>query len=220
MLDFEGRTSSQFTDRHAAHGFPAAMRPRGQHRRSRRQRHYHRRLRLWQGGLHQPAAHLRQRVPLRCLRSGEHVVVRRQVHVQRASWAPYSRCKAAGDQNSGQSYIGKVSSQVFGAQLGANVTKNILVPGRLTKFPGMRLVFLPKNMTCNNSNYQDMQLTARRLHTSCRATPRSASPTPTARRRFTTADGRVRTRITPTAIRYLQQHVARHGRPPCARFRR
>ena len=66
-----------------------------------------------------------------------------------------SRAARRLEQNSGQSYIGKVSSQVFGAQLGANVTKNILFQVGYNQIPWHTdSVFLPKNVTCNNSNYQ------------------------------------------------------------------
>ena len=44
-----------------------------------------------------------------------------------ASWRRSSPCKAAAENNSGQSYLGKVDSQVIGAQIGANITKNFLL---------------------------------------------------------------------------------------------
>ena len=47
-------------------------------------------------------------------------VVRRSIAMQ-GGW----------ENNSGQSYIGKIDSQAFGAQIGANVTKNFSADGRL-----------------------------------------------------------------------------------------
>ena len=45
--------------------------------------------------------------------------------------APFIAMQGGWEQNSGQSYIGKIDSQVFGAQIGANVTKNSGSVGRL-----------------------------------------------------------------------------------------
>ena len=52
-------------------------------------------------------------------------------------------------------YIGKINSQAFGAQLGANIAKNFQVTAGYDEIPWKTdTVFLPKNVTCSNSNYQ------------------------------------------------------------------
>jgi len=72
-----------------------------------------------------------------------------------SAWAPYLALQGGFDKNSGQSYIGKVNSQIFGAQIGANITKNVLFQVGYNQIPWHTdSVFLPKNVTCNNSNYQ------------------------------------------------------------------
>ena len=51
--------------------------------------------------------------------------------------------------------IGKVDSQVIGAQIGANLTKNFLLTVGYDSVPWHTdSVFLPKNVTCSNANYQ------------------------------------------------------------------
>ena len=44
-----------------------------------------------------------------------------------SGWAPYIALQGGWEGNSGQSYIGKIDSQIFGAQIGANLTKNLLL---------------------------------------------------------------------------------------------
>ena len=57
--------------------------------------------------------------------------------------------------NSGQSYIGKINSQVFGAQIGANVTKNLVLSVGYDQIPWKTdTIFLPTGVTCSNSNSQ------------------------------------------------------------------
>ena len=57
--------------------------------------------------------------------------------------------------NSGQSYIGKVDSQVFGAQLGFNVTHNLQITAGYDNIPWKnRTVNLPSGVTCSNTNNQ------------------------------------------------------------------
>ncbi len=71
------------------------------------------------------------------------------------AWKPWIALQGGWNQNAGQSYIGKVNSQVFGAQIGANVTKNFQITGGYDQIPWKTdTVFLPKNVTCSNSNYQ------------------------------------------------------------------
>ncbi len=70
-------------------------------------------------------------------------------------FAPYVALQGGSESNNGKSYIGKIDSQVFGAQIGANVTKNIGVALGYDQIPWKNdTVFLPKNVTCSNTNYQ------------------------------------------------------------------
>jgi hypothetical protein len=72
-----------------------------------------------------------------------------------SKWLPYLALQGGWESNSGQSYIGKINSQVFGAQIGFNVTPNIVLAGSYDQIPWHTdTVFLPKNVTCNNANYQ------------------------------------------------------------------
>jgi Copper amine oxidase N-terminal domain len=72
-----------------------------------------------------------------------------------SSWAPYIALQGGTESNAGQSYIGKIDSQLFGAQLGFNITKNLVFQGSYDSIPWHNdTVFLPKNVTCSNSNYQ------------------------------------------------------------------
>jgi hypothetical protein len=72
-----------------------------------------------------------------------------------APWTPWLALQGGWDQNAGQSYIGKVNSQVFGAQLGANITKNLQFTAGYDQIPWKTdTIFLPKNVTCSDSNYQ------------------------------------------------------------------
>jgi len=69
--------------------------------------------------------------------------------------APFIALQGGSESNNGNSYIGKIDSQDFGAQIGANVTKNIQVAFGYDQIPWKTdTVFLPKNVTCSNSNYQ------------------------------------------------------------------
>jgi hypothetical protein len=72
-----------------------------------------------------------------------------------SSWAPFIALQGGTEDNNNLSYIGKVDSQVFGAQLGANITKNLVLTAGYDQIPWKNdTVFLPKNVTCSNSNYQ------------------------------------------------------------------
>ncbi len=72
-----------------------------------------------------------------------------------SSWAPYIALQGGTESNAGLSYIGKINSQNFGAQIGANLTKNIQIAGSYDSIPWHTdTVFLPKNVTCTNSDYQ------------------------------------------------------------------
>ena len=70
-------------------------------------------------------------------------------------WAPYLAVQGGFENNTGQSYIGKVDSQAFGAQLGFNVTHNFLITAGYDEIPWKTdTVNLPTGVTCSNSNYQ------------------------------------------------------------------
>lgn len=69
--------------------------------------------------------------------------------------APFIAVQGGWENNSGQSYIGKINSQVFGAQVGANLTKNIQLTVGYDQIPWHTdTIFLPNGVTCSNSNYQ------------------------------------------------------------------
>ncbi|MFY9884160.1 MAG: copper amine oxidase N-terminal domain-containing protein [Candidatus Cybelea sp.] len=69
--------------------------------------------------------------------------------------APWLALQGGWNQNAGASYVGKINSQAFGAQLGANIAKNFQVTLGYNEIPWKSdTVFLPKNVTCSNSNYQ------------------------------------------------------------------
>jgi hypothetical protein len=71
------------------------------------------------------------------------------------SWAPFIALQGGWENNAGLSYIGKINSQDLGAQIGANITKNLLLTFGYDHIPWKTdTVFLPKNVTCSNSNYQ------------------------------------------------------------------
>ena len=72
-----------------------------------------------------------------------------------SNWAPFIALQGGSEQNAGQSFIGKSIARCIGAQIGANVTKNIQVTAAYDSIPWKTdTVFLPKNVTCNNSNFQ------------------------------------------------------------------
>jgi hypothetical protein len=68
---------------------------------------------------------------------------------------PYIALQGGTDMNAGLSYIGKVNSQAFGAQFGLNPVHGLLFQAGYDQIPWKTdTVFLPKGVTCNNSNYQ------------------------------------------------------------------
>ncbi len=70
-------------------------------------------------------------------------------------WAPFVAMQGGWENNSGQSYLGKIDSQVIGAQIGANFTKNISLTVAYDSIPWHNdTVYLPSGVTCSNSNYQ------------------------------------------------------------------
>jgi hypothetical protein len=69
--------------------------------------------------------------------------------------APFIAMQGGWENNSGQSYIGKINSQVIGAQIGATFAKQFLVAIGYDQIPWKTdTVFLPNGVTCSNSNYQ------------------------------------------------------------------
>jgi hypothetical protein len=72
-----------------------------------------------------------------------------------SKYKPTIELQGGTEQNSGQSYIGLISSQVFGVRLGANITKNILFTLAYDGLPWhIDNVFLPKGASCSSSTYQ------------------------------------------------------------------
>jgi hypothetical protein len=70
-------------------------------------------------------------------------------------WAPYLAMQGGREGNGGQSYIGKVDSQVFGAQLGAKAIENLRFTAGYDEIPWKTdTVNLPAGVTCNKPNYQ------------------------------------------------------------------
>ncbi len=70
-------------------------------------------------------------------------------------WSPYIALQGGTESNAGQSYIGKIDSQDFGAQLGANITRNVQFAAGYDQIPWHTdSIYLPKNVTCSNTNYQ------------------------------------------------------------------
>jgi hypothetical protein len=73
----------------------------------------------------------------------------------RGKAAPFIALQGGWENNSGQSFLGKINSQVIGAQVGANITKNFLLTVGYDQIPWHTdTVFLPTGVTCSNSNYQ------------------------------------------------------------------
>ena len=89
-------------------------------------------------------------------------------------WAPYIALQGGTEGNAGQSFVGKVDSQAFGAQIGLTPYRGLLFTAGYDQIPWKTdTVNLPSGVTCSNSNYQISA--SRPWGTSCRSTPRSAS---------------------------------------------
>jgi Copper amine oxidase N-terminal domain len=68
---------------------------------------------------------------------------------------PFVAFQGGTDINSGLSYIGKVDSQAYGAEIGATVMKNFLLTAGFDEIPWKTdSVYLPAGVTCDNSTYQ------------------------------------------------------------------
>jgi hypothetical protein len=72
----------------------------------------------------------------------------------RSAWSPFVTLQGGTESNSGQSYLGKIDSQDIGVQIGANVSRNVLLTAGYDAIPWRTdTIDLPRNVTCN-SNYQ------------------------------------------------------------------
>ena len=70
-------------------------------------------------------------------------------------WAPYIALQGGTNSNAGQSFIGKINSQVFGAQLGFTPVRGLLFTAGYDQIPWKSdTIFLPKGVTCSNANNQ------------------------------------------------------------------
>jgi hypothetical protein len=79
--------------------------------------------------------------------------------VQENRWKPYLALQGGWESNAGASYAGKIASSLFGAQLGFNATKTIVVAasydGVPWKYDRVSTNYLSSiNWTCSNTNYQ------------------------------------------------------------------
>ncbi len=72
-----------------------------------------------------------------------------------SKWQPYAAVQAGWESDAGTSYIGKIASALFGFQIGANVTKRIVLSASFDEMPWRYdTIVLPANVTCNNASYQ------------------------------------------------------------------
>jgi hypothetical protein len=68
---------------------------------------------------------------------------------------PFIALQGGVESNAGASYIGKINSSNFGAQIGANVTPNVLLAVGFDEIPWQTdNIVLPRGVTCSNSTYQ------------------------------------------------------------------
>ncbi len=68
-------------------------------------------------------------------------------------YQPFVAIQAATENNTGSAVLGKISSTVFGAQLGASVTPNVLVAASYDNVPWRNSTFtLGTGVSCNSSN--------------------------------------------------------------------
>jgi hypothetical protein len=72
-----------------------------------------------------------------------------------SKYKPFVEMQGGTESNAGVSYIGKIDSQVIGARIGANVTKNILLTFAYDGLPWHNeTTFLPKGASCSSSTFQ------------------------------------------------------------------
>ena len=68
---------------------------------------------------------------------------------------PFIALQGGTESNAGASYLGKIDSQVFGAQIGANVTKNVLLSFGFDTLPWHSdTIVLPHGVSCSSSTNQ------------------------------------------------------------------
>jgi hypothetical protein len=68
---------------------------------------------------------------------------------------PWVEMQGGWESNTGSSVIGKIQSSLVGLRLGVNVTKNVVFTAALDTLPWHDdQIYLPKGVTCNNSDYQ------------------------------------------------------------------
>ena len=68
---------------------------------------------------------------------------------------PFIALQGGTESNAGASYLGKIDSQVIGAQIGANVAKNVLLTFGFDNLPWHNdTISLPKGVTCSSSTNQ------------------------------------------------------------------
>lgn len=68
----------------------------------------------------------------------------------RAKFKPYVAIQAGDERNTGSSIVGQINSQVYGAQLGVNLTKNLLFTAGADVIP-RHVASLPAGSSCNTS---------------------------------------------------------------------
>ncbi|HZY98918.1 MAG TPA: hypothetical protein VFE36_05055 [Candidatus Baltobacteraceae bacterium] len=70
-------------------------------------------------------------------------------------WKPYIALQGGLEYNAGASVIGKIDSSLFGAQIGAHATRDIVVSASYDELPWhYDNIVLPAGFSCSNSNYQ------------------------------------------------------------------
>ena len=70
-------------------------------------------------------------------------------------WKPYVALQGGFEGNAGSSVIGKIDSSLFGIQVGANATKDIVVSASYDAIPWhYDSIALTNGYTCNNANFQ------------------------------------------------------------------
>jgi hypothetical protein len=68
---------------------------------------------------------------------------------------PFIALEGGTESNAGSSYLGRIESEDFGAQLGADVVKNLQMAVGYDRIPWRNaVIFLPKGVTCSNSSNQ------------------------------------------------------------------
>lgn len=74
---------------------------------------------------------------------------------QQSNLKPFIALQGGTENNAGASYLGKIDSQVFGAQIGANVAKNVLLSFGFDTLPWHNdTIVLPKGVSCSSSTNQ------------------------------------------------------------------